>query len=174
MKTVKNPSAQRRLIGLAFVSSLFLTAFASVASAFSVSYNTSNNGPFKLFGAAHYEQNSLCPGGYMIDQIGFGAANYATVVVTVPTAGVYKVSVQLETLYPRDLYVSIGGEAKAAGPTTVSIFPVHTTGKSFKIPVEWSFGTITLPAGTSTFYFFNATSGTSDRCPYISQVTVSQ
>jgi hypothetical protein len=174
MKTAENPSVRRRLIGLACVTSLFLTAFASTASAFSVSYNTSNPGPFSLFGAAHFEKNPLCPGANMIDQIGFGAANYATCDVTVPTAGVYNVSVQLETLYPRDLYVSIGGEAKTAGPTTVSIFPVHTTGKSFKIPVEWSFGTITLPAGTSKFYFFNATSGTSDRCPYISQVTVSQ
>jgi hypothetical protein len=174
MKTAQNLSIQHRLIGRFALIALFATVFASAASAFSVSFNTYPGGPFKLFGQAHFESNSLCPGGYMIDQIGFGAANYATLNVTVPAAGVYNVSVQLETLYPRNLYISIGGEASAPGPTTVSKFPVLTTGKSFKIPVEWSFGTITLPAGTSTFYFFNATSGNFDRCPYISQVTISQ
>ena len=172
MKTAENSSVRRRLFGrFAFISSLLLiaSAFAPAASAFSVSYDTLQ---FKLFGLAHDERNPLCPDGYMIDQIGFGPKNYCTIAVTVPSAGTYNLNFQGETEYPRGLYCWVGkvnGSPGASGNGTVY------TGSSFKIPVEYSIGTIVLPAGTSTLVWGNAqTSGQTDRCPYISQVTVSQ
>ena len=138
------------------------------ASGFSVSYNSLS---FKLFGKAHFERNPLCPDGYMIDQIGFGPANYCTIKVTVPAAGTYTINFQGETEYPRGLYCWLGNEG---GPQTSGSGTVFT-GASFKIPVEYSIGTITLPAGTNTLFWGNtATSGQTDRCPYLSQVTVSQ
>jgi hypothetical protein len=168
MKTDKIPVVQRRhSCRFALVTSFFLLAFVSAASAFTVSYDTLQ---FALFGLAHFERNPLCPDGYMIDQIGFGAANYATIDVTVPSTGTYNISFQGETEYPRLMFLAVGSESG----TQSSASPLLTQGQSFKIPVEYSLGTIPLTAGVNTLVFFNATSGKMDRCPYISQVTVSQ
>jgi hypothetical protein len=170
MKTQHTPVVRRRHLGrFALVASLFVTAFASTAFAqFSVSYTATQ---FQLFGLAHFERNPLCPDGYMIDQIGFGPANYCTIVVTVPTTGVYNINFQGETEYPRGLFLALGSES---GPQS-SLSGTVYTGASFKIPVEYSIGTITLNAGQNTLVFFNAaTTGKTDRCPYISQVTVFQ
>jgi hypothetical protein len=171
MNTEKIPSTRRRLIGrFAFIASLALTVLAPIsfaASGFSVSYTATQ---FKLFGQAHFERNPLCPDGYMIDQIGFGAANYATINVTVPTTGTYNISFQGETEYPRVMYVAVGTQS---GPQA-SKSPLLCDGQSFKVPVEYSVGTIPLKAGSNKLVFFNATSGTRDRCPYISRVTISQ
>jgi hypothetical protein len=161
------PSIRRRLVGCALVASIVVSAFASTASAFSVSYTATQ---FRLFGQAHLERNPLCPDGYMIDQIGFGAANYATIKVTVPTSGTYKIDFQGETEYPRVMYVARSTQSG----TQASLSPLKCDGTSFKTPVEYSIGTLALVAGTNTIVFFNATSGTQDRCPYISQVTISQ
>jgi hypothetical protein len=163
----KTTTLRRRLLGCAVLVTVLSSAFATTASAFSVSYTATQ---FKLFGQAHFERNPLCPDGYMIDQIGFGAANYATIKVTVPTTGVYKIDFQGETEYPRLMFVARGTES---GPQS-SLSPLKCDGTSFKTPVEYSIGTLSLNAGTNTIVFFNATSGTMDRCPYISQVTVSQ
>jgi hypothetical protein len=154
---------------LACFTALFLTALASTALAqFSVSYTSTQ---FQLFGLAHFERNPLCPDGFMIDQIGFGPANYCTIVVTVPSTGTYNINFQGETEYPRGLFLALGSES---GPQS-SLSGTVYTGSSFKIPVEYSIGTMTLYAGNNTLVFFNAaTTGKTDRCPYISQVTVSQ
>ena len=168
MKTDKTPFVERRHSGrFAIVTSLFLLGFVSAASAFTVSYDTLQ---FDLFGQAHFERNPLCPDGYMIDQIGFGAANYATIEVTVPTTGTYDISFQGETEYARLMFVAVGSED---GPQA-SESPLLCEGTSFKTPVEYSIGTIELSVGANTIVFFNATSGKMDRCPYISQVTISQ
>jgi len=142
-------------------------------SASSVTYcaGTCNGVPthWKLFGLAHFERNSLVPGGYMIDQIGFGSSNYAVLTFTVPAAGTYDISAALETEYPRNLYVWVGSES---GPQATSS-PFLITGQSFKVPVEWKLGSVTLQAGTNKLVFGNPTTGTQgDRCPYISAVTV--
>ena len=170
MKTNLTSVVRRQSFGqFAFFISLFLAAFASTALAqFSVSYTATQ---FQLFGLAHFERNPLCPDGYMIDQIGFGPANYCTIVVTVPTTGTYNIDFQGETEYPRGLFLALGSES---GPQS-SLSGTISTGTSFKIPVEYSIGTMTLYAGQNTLVFFNAqTTGKFDRCPYISQVTVSQ
>jgi hypothetical protein len=153
----------------AFFISLFLGALASTAMAqFSVTYTATQ---FELFGQAHFERNPLCPDGFMIDQIGFGPANYCTIVVTVPSTGTYNIDFQGETEYPRGLFLALGSES---GPQS-SLSGTVYTGTSFKIPVEYSIGTMTLYAGENTLVFFNAaTTGKTDRCPYISAVTVSQ
>lgn len=164
---VNTPTLRRRLLGSAVFATLLCSALATTASAFSVSYTATQ---FKLFGQAHLERNPLCPDGYMIDQIGFGAANFATIKVTVPTTGTYKIDFQGETEYPRLMFVARGTES---GPQA-SLSPLQCDGTSFKTPVEYSIGTLALTAGTNTIVFFNATSGTEDRCPYISQITVSQ
>ncbi len=169
MKTGKTTYVQQRQFGsLALVASLFLLAFTSAASAqFSVSYTATQ---FQLFGQAHFERNPLCPDGFMIDQIGFGPKNYCTIVVNVPTAGTYDVSFQGETEYPRNLYINLG---TAKGPA-VSNTPYLTDGDSFKVPVEYNVGTIFLNAGNNTLVFGNPnTHGQTDRCPYISQITIS-
>ena len=169
MKTVNTTTVQRRRPGLACVTALFIMAFAVSASAqFAVSYTATQ---FQLFGQAHFERNPLCPDGFMIDQIGFGPKNYCTIVVNVPAAGVYNVSFQGETEYPRDLYINLG---KASGPA-VSNTPYLTDGDSFKTPVEYNVGSIALKAGNNTLVFGNPnTKGQTDRCPYISEVTISQ
>ncbi len=146
---------------------------APAASGSSVTYcaGTCNGVPthWKLFGLAHFERNSLVPGGYMIDQIGFGSTNYAVLTFTVPVAGTYDISAALETEYPRVLYVWLGSES---GPQA-SGSPFLITGQSFKIPVEWKIGSIALPAGTNKLVFGNPTTNTQgDRCPYISAVTI--
>jgi len=105
----------------------------------------------------------------MIDQIGFGSANYAVLTFTVPVSGTYDISAALETEYPRNLYAWLGSES---GPQ-VSGSPFLITGQSFKIPVEWKIGSIALPAGTNKLVFGNPTTSTQgDRCPYISAVTI--
>jgi len=107
----------------------------------------------------------------MIDQIGFGPKNYCTIDVTVPSAGTYTIDFQGETEYPRGLFLALGSES---GPQS-SLSGTVYNGDSFKIPVEYTIGTIELNAGVNNLVFFNAqTSGQTDRCPYISQVTVSQ
>jgi hypothetical protein len=149
---------------LAWASSAILAATPS----FSVSYTATQ---FKLFGLAHFERNPLCPDGFMIDQIGFGAANYCTIDVTVPADGVYTINFQGETEYPRGLFLWLGAEG---GPQSSGSGTIYN-GTSFKTPVEYSIGTISLKAGVNTLVFGNLqTSGKTDRCPYISQVTVSQ
>ncbi len=91
----------------------------AAASGSSVTYcaGTCNGFPthWKLFGLAHFERNSLVPGGYMIDQIGFGSANYAVLTFTVPVSGTYDISAALETEYPRNLYVWLGSESGPQG-----------------------------------------------------------
>lgn len=170
MKTKNTPFVRRWHLGrFALVAALFLSAFASTAFAqFSVSYTATQ---FQLFGLAHFERNPLCPDGFMIDQIGFGPGNYCTIVVTVPSAGTYNIDFQGETEYPRGLFLALGSEN---GPQS-SLSGTVYNGGSFKIPVEYTIGTLALNAGNNTLVFFNAqTTGKTDRCPYISQVTVSQ
>ena len=148
---------------------LFIAAFASTALAqFSVSYTATQ---FHLFGAAKFERNPLCPDGYMIDEIGFGPPNYCTIVVTVPSTGTYNINFQGETEYPRAMYLALGSEQGPQSSLSGTIY----TGASFKIPVEYSIGTMTLYAGQNTLVFFNPqVTGKFDRCPYVSQVTVFQ
>lgn len=171
MKTQKAPLVGHRpFCRVALIASLFFIALATTASAqFSVSYTATQ---FNLFGQAHFERNPLCPDGYMIDQIGFGPKNYCTVNVTVPTSGTYIISLQMETEYPRNLYIWLGSEK---GPQATGS-PYLTTGDSFKTPVEYSdVAAINLQAGVNTVVFGNPnSSGQTDRCPYISQVTFSQ
>jgi hypothetical protein len=124
---------------------------------------------WKLFGQAHFERNPLCPGGFMIDQIGFGPSNYAVLTFTVPVAGTYDISAALETEYARALYIWLGSES---GPLSTGS-PFLITGKSFKVPVEWQLGSIELQAGTNKLVFGNPhTTGPTDRDPYISAVTI--
>jgi hypothetical protein len=170
MKTNSKSLVRRQSFGrFAFFISLFLTAFASTALAqFSVSYTATQ---FKLFGAAKFERNPLCPDGYMIDEIGFGPRNYCTIVVTVPTTGTYNINFQGETEYPRAMFLALGTESGPQSSLSGTIY----NGTSFKIPVEYSIGTMTLYAGQNTLVFFNPqTTGKFDRCPYVSQVTVFQ
>jgi len=122
-----------------------------------------------LFGQAHFERNRLVPGGYMIDQIGFGSENYAVLTFTVPVDGTYDISAALETEYPRNLYVWVGDES---GPQATGS-PFLITGESFKVPVDWQLGSVDLQAGTNQLVFGNPTTNTEgDRCPYISAVTI--
>jgi hypothetical protein len=170
MKTKLNSLVWRRpLVRYAFFISLFLAAFASTALAqFSVSYTATQ---FQLFGAAKFERNPLCPDGFMIDEIGFGLPNYCTIAVTVPATGTYNITFQGETEYPRAMFLALGSESGPQSSLSGTIY----TGTSFKIPVEYSIGTLNLYAGQNTLVFFNpATTGKFDRCPYVSQVTVSQ
>jgi hypothetical protein len=145
----------------------------AAASGSSVTYcaGTCNGVPtqWKLFGAAEFEKNSLCPGGFMIDGIGVGAANYAELDFTVPVGGTYHISFAEETAMPRRIYVALDSESG----TQVSGSPYDITGSSFKTPVEFQAGDITLPAGTNKLIFFNPeSSGQEDRTPYISAVTI--